>query len=146
MNRRGIVRFLCFSVIGVLYQAVFLAAFMSVAQTEFAEVGKPLVVGATILSSALLVWIWVHSIKKTMWIILVPASLAVGYTIAFHLVGVALFPGLLSDFYAPFLDNALSVLRVTANVFVTYGIGIALIVLLQRSKIRVDIFSQSKAH
>jgi hypothetical protein len=45
MNRRGIVRFLCFSVIGVLYQAVFLAAFMSVAQTEFAEVGKPLVVG-----------------------------------------------------------------------------------------------------
>lgn len=132
MAKRGIFRFLCFSAIGVLYQSISLAAFMFVAGTHFADVGKPIVVGAAILSSALLVWVWIRSIKRAVWIFLVPATLSIGYSVAFHLVGLVFFPGLLGDFYPPFLDYALAVLRVTANMFVLYVIGTASMVLLNR--------------
>jgi hypothetical protein len=133
MNQSGLIRFLCFSAMGILYQSISLAAFMFIAQTGFAELGKPLVVGAAILASALLVWIWIRSIEKAIWIFLVPAALAVGYLVAFHLVGVLFFPGLLGDFYPPYIDYALAVMRVTANVFVLYAIGTALLVLLNRA-------------
>jgi hypothetical protein len=134
-NARGIMRFLSFTAIGVLCQSISLGAFMFIAQTGFADIGKPLVVGGAILVSALLVWAWIRSIKKAIWIVLVPAALAVGYSVAFHLVGVLFFPGLLGDFYSPYIDYAFEVLRVTSNVFVLYGIGTGLLVLLNRAVI-----------
>ncbi|MGD0890418.1 MAG: hypothetical protein ABR923_02705 [Terracidiphilus sp.] len=132
MNRSGIFRFICFGAIGVLYQSISLAAFMFVADTRFAEIGKPLVVGAAMLASALLVWPWIRSIERARWIFLVPASLAVGYLVAFQLVGLVFFPGLVGDFYPPFLDYAIAELRVTGNVYALFGIGTASIFLLQR--------------
>jgi hypothetical protein len=131
---------------GILYQSISLAAFMFIAQTGFAELGKPLVVCATMLASALLVWIWIRSIEKAIWIFLVPAALAIGHTIAFNLVGLVFFPSLLSDFYPPFLDSAIAVLRVTGNVFVLFGIGTALIFLLQSSMAYADPSAESNAH
>ena len=137
MNRRDIVWFACFSAIGVLYQSISLAAFIFVARTDFAYVGKRLVVGAAILTTALMVWIWIRSMQETRWLILAPASLAVGYSLAFHLVGVMFFPGLLGDFYPPFLDYALAVLRVTGSVFVIFALGTAFLVFLNRSIVRL---------
>jgi hypothetical protein len=132
-NQRGIMQFLCFSAIGVLYQAVSLAAFMFIAQTDFADEGKPLVVGAAILVSAVLVWIWIRSIKSAIWIFLVPVALAVGYSVAYYLVGLLFFPRLLGDFHPPYLDVGLSVLRVTGNVLMLFGMGTGLLVLLNRA-------------
>ncbi len=146
MNKGELLRFLCFCAIGVFYQAASLAAFMLVARTGFADVGKPLVVGVAMPASALLMWIWIRSIKKAIGIFLVPAALAIGYAVAFHLVGVVLFPGLLGDFYPPFFDYALAVLRVTSNVFVLFGVGTALIFLLQRWMARHGFPSRSEAH
>lgn len=132
MNKHGILRFLGFSAIGVLYQSMSLAAFMFVSGTRFADVGKPLVVGAAMLSTALLVWIWVRSMQKKLWLISVPGALAIGYVVAFHLVGLVLFPGLLGDFYPPYIDYALAVLRVASNAFVLFGLGTASLVFLDR--------------
>jgi len=145
-DKRGILRFICFGVIGVLYQSMSLTAFMFVADTRFAEVGKPLVVGASMLASALLVWIWIRSIERARWIFMVPALLAVGYSVAFQLVGLVFFPGLVGDFYPPFLDYAIALPRVTGNVFVLFGIGTALIFLLQRWTARHDFPFRSEAH
>lgn len=132
MNKRSIIWFACFSAIGVLYQSIFLAAFMFVARTDFANEGKPLVVGAALFIAALMVWVWIRSMQVSLWLILAPAALAVGFSVAYQLVGVLFFPGRLGDFYPPFLDYPSTGLRVTANVFVLYGIATGLLVFLNR--------------
>ncbi|MGD0736879.1 MAG: hypothetical protein ABR976_17235 [Terracidiphilus sp.] len=137
MNRRGIIWFICFSAIGVLYQSISLAAFMFVARTGFAYVGKPLVVAAAVLTTALLLWIWIRSMHETIWLILAPVALAVGYSVAYLLVGVLFFPVLLGDFYPPFLDYALAVLRVTGIAFVMFGLGTVSLVFLDRLMARL---------
>ena len=131
MNRRGIFQFFLFSVIGVLHQSISLVAFVLIARTDYADMGKHLAVCAAILASALLVWIWLRSIEKPMWIFLVPLALAVGFSAALRLVGFLLFPGLVKDLGAPFSD-LWPVLVETGIVFVPFGIGTALILLLQR--------------
>jgi hypothetical protein len=137
VNKRGIIWFACFSVIGVVYQSISLAAFMFVARTDFAFVGKPLVVGAAILATALLLWIWIRSIQKTLWLILAPAALAVGYSVAFQLVGFLFFPGLLIDFRAPFGYYAWPLLQVTGTLFVMFGFGTAFLVFLSRLMVKL---------
>jgi len=122
VNRRDIVWFACFSAIGVLYQSISLAAFIFVARTDFAYVGKRLVVGAAILTTALMVWIWIRSMQETRWLILAPASLAVGYSLAFHLVGVMFFPGLLAISIRHSLITLWQCLRVTGSVFVIFAL------------------------
>jgi len=120
MNKCGLMKFLCFSVIGVAVQSVSLTVFILVSRAKFTDQGKPLVLGATALAMALLLWIWVRNEGYAVSLFLAPVALAVGYSVSFHLVGALCFPGLLNDFYAPFLDYFLSVLRVTANVFLLY--------------------------
>jgi hypothetical protein len=125
-------KFICFSVIGVVVQSASLTVFILVSRTKFADQGKPLVLGATALAMALLLWIWVRDEGYAVSLFLAPAALAVGFSASYHLVGALCFPGLLNDFYAPFLDYFLSVLRVTANVFLIYWIVAAVFFVLIR--------------
>jgi hypothetical protein len=123
--------FVCFSVLGVVLQSASLTVFILVSRTEFAEPGKSVALGAAFLVMTLLLWIWVRSKGRAVSLFLAPVALAVGYSVSFQLVGAAFSPGLLIDFRAPF-DEFLSVLRVTANVFVMYGIATALLAVLSR--------------
>src|SRR5271157_2741114 len=95
MNKCGLMKFLRFSVIGVVVQSVSLIVFILVSRTKFTDQGKPLVLGATALAMALLLWIWVRNEGYAVSLFLAPVALAVGFSASFHLVGVLCFPGLL---------------------------------------------------
>ncbi|MEN6544240.1 hypothetical protein [Parvibaculum sp.] len=113
-----------FGVMGIALQGMGLAAFILISRTSVATIGKPAVIGLTVVSVASLLWRSVTQAKTPTVIFLLPALLALGYAIAFHVVGVFGFRGLLRD--AEFsVDYLLSVLRVTGIVFVLYAIGTA---------------------
>ncbi len=62
-----------------------------------------------------------------------PEVLAVGYIIAFHLVGLVGFGGLTRDIHPPYGEYLLSVLRVTVGLFLVYVIATALLFALNRA-------------
>jgi hypothetical protein len=108
-------------ILGVVLQAVCLIAFIEVSRTSIAGIGKPLVVLLSVLSVLLFLWNWLKNEKRRI-ILWIPVLLAVGYSIAFHLVGLVGFPGLLADISLS-ADYAKSVLSVTAIMFGCYSIA-----------------------
>lgn len=82
---------------GIALQAVCLIAFIEISRTSVAEAGKPLVVFFSMLSVLLFIWSWLKNENKKSVLLLIPAVLAIGYIIAFHLVGLIAFPSLLAD-------------------------------------------------
>lgn len=122
-----------FSLVGVVLQGFFLVAFILISRSPVAGPGKPVVVLLALLSVALLLW---HGVRRTadvrsLW--LLPVVLAVGYVVAFHVVGALGFPGLLSSLDAPFGAYLWSVLRVTVALLVPYGIATALLAVVSRA-------------
>lgn len=115
-------------ILGIVLQAVCLIAFIEVSRTSIAEIGKPLVVLLSALSVLLFLWNWLKSEERKI-ILWIPALLAVGYSIAFHLVGLVGFPGLLADVSLS-VDYAKSVLSVTAIMFGGYSIATGFLYLL----------------
>lgn len=115
-----------FCVVGMALQGMGLVAFILISRTSIATVGKPVVIALTLASVALLLWHSVKQAKTPMVIILLPALLALGYTVALHAVGAIGFRGLLRDIEFS-TDYLLSVLRVTGIVFVLYVIGTTLL-------------------
>jgi hypothetical protein len=121
-----------FGIAGTVLQGVGLAAFILISGMGIATVGKPIVIGLTLVSVALLLWHGVKQAKTRAALCLLPALLALGYVIAFHAVGALGFSGLLRDMEFS-ADYLLSVLRVTAIVFVLYVIGTALLYFVSKA-------------
>jgi hypothetical protein len=88
-------KFAQFAILGTILQGAFLIAFILVSRGRFAGVGKPLVITLACLSVTLILGVGVRNAKDSTSLCLLPVMLAVGYVIAFHLVGEIGFPGLL---------------------------------------------------
>ena len=118
-------------ILGIVLQAVCLIAFIVVSRTSVAEIGKPFVVLLSVLSVLLFLWCWLRNEERRV-ILWIPALLAIGYSIAFHLVGLVGFPGLLAD-VSMSADYAKSVLSVTAIMFGCYSIATGFLYLLLKN-------------
>jgi hypothetical protein len=115
------------AIVGTTLQGACLSAFILVSRTEFAPIGKLIVLACTFLSVSALLWFWTRRTGKFGALVFAPVSLAIGFSIAYHAVGALWFSGLLSDFYPPYFDYVLGVLRVTANMLVFYSTAAAIL-------------------
>ncbi len=133
-------RLFLFGILGLLIQGAGLAAFMLVSRSSIAGLGKPAIIAITGLAVCTLLWEGVRRSKRILALCLLPFALAVGYVLAFHLLGVLGFPSLLSDAGPPWLDFFLSVLHVMGNLLVLYGLTTLLFFAISRSfrKIRLQ--------
>ena len=122
-----------FGIFGIILQAVCLIAFILISRTTFAHLGEPIVISVGCLSVGFLLWRGVRNASGATSLCLFPIVLAVGYTIAFHLVGAIGFPGLMRDIYPPYGEYLWSVLRVTVVLLLVYGIITALLFTLTRA-------------
>jgi FtsH-binding integral membrane protein len=134
-------RLFVFGILGLLIQGAGLAAFMLVSRSSIADFGKPAIMVITGLAICTLLWEGVRRSKGILAVCLLPFTLAVGYTLAFHLLGVLGFPGLLSDAWPPSLDFFLSVLRVTGNLLVLYGLTTVLFFAISRSFRKIRLYA-----
>ena len=117
-----------FGVLGVVIQGVGLVSFMVVSRTNVAAFGKPAVYVLTCLMVCALLWEGVRRAKGVFGLCLLPITLSLGYSIAFHLSGFIGFPGLLSGVRGDPLDFFLSVFHVTFFLFIVYAAGTVLFV------------------
>lgn len=125
-------RLITLGILGLVIQGASLVTFITVSRSSFASQGKPIVIAAAFLTVALLLWRGVRSMGGVASLILLPAILALGYIAAFHLVGAIGFPGLLRDARSPTGGYLRSALRVTAVLFVLYGVGAVLLHVVNR--------------
>jgi hypothetical protein len=127
-----------FGIAGVVLQGIFLAAFILISRTSIAAMGKPVVIGLALICMVVLLWQGVKEAQTRATLFRLPLLLALGYIIAFHVVGVLGFRGLLRDWDFS-ADYLMSVLRVTIIVFVLYAIGTALLYLLRTKMVRTNV-------
>jgi hypothetical protein len=120
-----------FAVVGLVVQALGLASFILISRTSVAAVGKPAVIGLMLTGIALLLWREIKQAKTPVTLLQFPVLLALGYAIAFHLVGAVGFRGLVRDVEFSG-DYLLSVLSTTGVVFVVYAIAAALLYFLDK--------------
>ena len=125
-------KYLKIGIAGIVLQAACLAVFIIVSRTSFAAIGKPVVIALTLLVMGVFLWRKVTRVAARRDLFVLSALLALGYAIAFHLVGAIGFPGLLRDLGA-LADYFVSVMRVTAIVFLLYAIGAWLLYLLNKA-------------
>ena len=116
-------RLFLFGIVGLLVQGAGLAAFMVVSRSSGAAFGKTAVIVAIGFVVCALLWEGVRRSKGILAVCLFPVVLAFGYVVAFHLLGLLGFPGLLADARQPWLDYLLPLLHVTATLFVLYGVA-----------------------
>ena len=138
-------RFFVFGILGLLVQGAGLAAFMLASRSSTAGFGKPAIIVITGLAIGTLLWEGVRRSKRILAVCLLPFTLALGYVLAFHLLGVLGFPGLLSDAWPPWLDFFLSVLRVTGNLLVLYGLTTALFFAINRGFRRIRLHTNQQS-
>jgi hypothetical protein len=125
--RRPVILNAFLALVGATLQGACLVAFILVSRSEFAAVGKLIVFACTLLGVSALLWFWIRRTGNFGALVFAPVSLAIGYSVAFQAVGSLWFSGLVSDFYPPYLDYVLAVLRVTANVFLIYWLLAAIL-------------------
>jgi hypothetical protein len=137
-------KLLWFGILGLAIQGVGLAAFMLVSHSSDATLGKLTVVIITGLAVCALLWEGVRRSKGLLGVWLLPVLLTLGYVVAFHLLGVLGFPGLLSDAWPPWLDYFLGVLYVSGVLMAIYGLATLLFLAVNRGFRRIR--SQERRH
>ena len=126
-----------FGILGLLVQGVGLAAFMLVSRSSDATLGKLTVVVITGLAVCTLLWGGVRRSKGILVVCLLPVLLTLGYVVAFHLLGVLGFPGLLKDAWPPWLDYFLEVMYVSGILLAIYGLTTLLFFAVNRGFRRI---------
>jgi len=121
------------SILGVVVQAICLSAFIEISRTNIADIGKPIVVLFSVLVVLLFILVWLKSEGRKQFLVVIPASLAIGYSIAFHFVGLVGFPSLLADANLS-TDYVKSLLSVTAVMFGCYLIATGFLYFLLKKK------------
>lgn len=129
-----------FGTFGLLVQGAGLAAFIVVSRSSIAVLGKPAVIILTGLAVCMLLWEGVRRSKQMLAACLLPLTLALGYDVAFYLLGLLRFPGLLSGAKELSLDYLLSLLYVTGTLFALYSVATVLFLAINRGvrKIRLN--------
>jgi hypothetical protein len=93
-------RWLLFTVFGILLQALGIGLFSAVSRTNWSSFGQPIVLLGMGLSLFILLWRTLKKRRKARAIVVAGVCLAVGYVLAFHIVGAIAFPGLLRDLHS----------------------------------------------
>jgi len=94
--------------------------------------GKPAVIGLVAILIALVIWASFKAISLWGSLLYLPALLAVGYVVAFHVVGVMAFHGLLRDSDLS-LNYFMSVFRVAVVAFALFAVTAIILLLLKRA-------------
>lgn len=128
-------KFFQLTLAGFLVQGLGLIAFILVSRTNAAALGKPAVIALFMFAMLLMLWFSFKWISTRSSLIYLPGLLALGYVVAFHVVGMIAFHGLLSD-WAFSLSYLLPLLRTAAIVFVLYAIAAGIIFLLKKASAR----------
>jgi hypothetical protein len=123
---------LMFGLIGLATQLALLAIFISVSRSAFASTGKPIVLVVAFVALSLIIWSAVNRTKKVTHVLALPPVLALGYLIAFYLLGLIAFPGLLSEATTS-SDYIGSVLRVGCALLVIYATATGVLYLFAKS-------------
>jgi len=124
-----------FGIAGFLIQIGALWAFILISRTDYAPFGKPLVIVLAIVALGTLLW---HEVRKTPSyapLCLLPLVLSLGYLVAFHLLGLIGFRGLMKDLQFD-IDYLWSILGVLVTVSLLYGIATTALALLARTRFR----------
>jgi hypothetical protein len=121
-----------FGIFGLLLQGVGLTAFMVVSRSSGAAWGKAAVIVVTGFAVCTLLWEGVRRSKGILVVCLLPVTLALGYDVAFHALGLLGFPGLLRDAKELSLDYLISVLQVTGTLLIFYGLAAGLFFAISR--------------
>jgi hypothetical protein len=105
-------------------QLVGLGAFFAISNSTWSSPGKELVIAITVLSMAglLLLASRPYAVKRS---IVISVLLAGGYVLAFHLLGMTYFPGLLKDFHMSSAAYFQAILSVFGILFCLYFLGSA---------------------
>lgn len=120
-------------IFGIILQSVCLILFILISRTAFADLGKPIVITLSGLSVGFLLWSGVRNASGPTSLCLLPLVFAIGYIIAFHLVGLIGYRGLMRDIHPPYGDYLWSVLRVAVVLLVVYSIVTALLFAFKRA-------------
>lgn len=120
------------ALLGFLLQLFGIGAFIEVSRTDVGVLGKPVVIGFVAILIVLMIWIGLRSISLRGALLYLPGLLAVGYIVAFHLVGIVAFPGLLDD-WSISLSYFMSVSGVALMAFVFFSTTSILLLILRRA-------------
>src|ERR1035438_9385216 len=134
-----------FGIVSLLVQGGGLATFIVVSRMSIADEGKPAIIAVTGLAVCALLWEGVRRSSGVLSGCMMPALLALGYLVAFHLVGLLGFPGLLSDAREGSIYYLLDVLQGMGVLFVFYGMATALFFALNRGFRRIRLYSEWRA-
>jgi hypothetical protein len=134
-----------FGILGLLIQGMGLAGFMLVSRSSDATLGKLTVVLITGLAVCTLLWKGVRRSKGILDVCVLPFLLTLSYVVAFHLLGVLGFPGLLKDAWPPWLDYFLSVLYVSGILLAIYGLATLLFFAVHRSFRRIRLHGHQQS-
>ena len=121
-----------FGILGLLFQGAGLAAFILVSRFSDSTLGKLIVVAITGLAVCTVLWEGVRRSKGIPAACLLPILLTLGYVVAFHVLGILGFTGLLNDAWPPWLDYFLSVLRGGGILMAMYGLATLLFLAVSR--------------
>lgn len=110
---------------GTLVQILGISLFSSTSTTGWSRIGQPTALGVTLLGIIALLWFAFTNRNRPGTIILAGVALGAAYMLAFHLVGIVSFPGLLRD--ADAQGYWISILRVFAAAVVIHT-GLAAVV------------------
>ena len=118
-------RIISAATVGFVIQAIGLCAFALIANGVWASPGKELVIAITCLSMAVLLFFAnrPYTIKRS---ILISALLAAGYLVAFHVLGIAFFSGLLKDFRVLSTEYLQTISSIFGVLFGLYFLGSAI--------------------
>jgi hypothetical protein len=118
------------AITGLVVQGIGLGAFIVIANTPWASPGKQVVVVLTFVSMLVLLFFASkpYVFKRS---VALSALLALGYLIAYHVLGAIFFPSLLKDMAIPSIEHLRAIAPIFGLLFVLYLVGTASMGLLQ---------------
>lgn len=125
-------RLFLFGILGLFVQGMGLAAFVVASRSSVANFGKPAIIAITGIAVCTLLWEGVRRSKGFLAVCSLPLMLAIGYGIAFYLVGFFGFSGLLRGAGGASFDYLLSFLQVVGFLFFLYSVGTTLFFAVNR--------------
>jgi hypothetical protein len=130
---------------GTILQALWLSAFMRISQSTTGAAGKAIVIAAAAASIIALLCFALQKIKEPIQIGFLPVLLTSAYLGAFFLVGVFVFPDLLSgaSFSAGYIQ---SILRVGAAVFLIYALATVTLYGITKITRRAGVHNSTHSH
>jgi hypothetical protein len=110
-------RYRMFALTSIVLNSCLLSAFIVAARIDSSNLGKPVIITVGFASVTLLLWHALRDATHNNAVLVCPLLLALGYVIAFNVLGLLAFPSLLRDVAASLTDYLWSLVKVTGILF-----------------------------